>query len=66
MKIAFRLECPHCNWGHEWSNNYVNMGWLELYCSHCGKHFFTKISIPAVNVETQTTLPEGVPCKKDY
>jgi hypothetical protein len=63
MKIAFRLECPSCKWGHEWRQEYVNMGWLELYCSHCDKNFFAKISIPTVNVETAVDLPEGVPCR---
>ena len=62
MKILFRLECPFCHWGHEWRDDYVNMGWLKLQCAHCGEKFFTKIAIPSVKVSTCKSLPEGVPC----
>lgn len=63
MKIAFRIECPHCKWGVQWSNDYVNQGWLRLTCSHCAEFFYTKISIPTVEVQTAKELPEGAPGK---
>jgi len=62
MKITFRLECPWCNWGVAWSDNFVNMGWIKLKCSHCDKDFFTKIAITGVKIETEKELPEDVPC----
>ena len=37
MKIAFRIECPFCKWGFPWSDNYVNVGWIEVTCNHCGE-----------------------------
>lgn len=58
MKIAFRIECPHCRWGIEWKDNYVNQGWVALTCHHCKKESFTKIYIPIVNVETQIEPPD--------
>lgn len=58
MKIAFRIECPHCKWGYEWRDSYVNQGWLEAECAHCGENFFFKISIPTVDVQTSPGLPE--------
>ena len=65
MKITFRLECPHCKWGHEWRNDFVNMGWLELFCNHCDKSFFAKISIPEVKVETSPNIPDDVPIQSE-
>ena len=62
MKISFRIECPSCHWGHEWRDEYINMGWIALKCSHCDSRFFTKISIPTVDVSLVGFLPEGVPC----
>jgi DNA-directed RNA polymerase subunit RPC12/RpoP len=62
VKISFRIECPYCNWGHNWSNNYVNQGWLALECFHCGKQFYNKITITGVNIETTKELPVDVPC----
>jgi len=59
MKIAFRLECPHCKWGHEWRDQYVNQGWIKLECGHCEKEFFAKIHIPVVQVETSATTPDA-------
>lgn len=59
MKIAFRIECPHCKWGVEWRNDYVNQGWISLTCSHCTEEFFTKIHIPVVSVEIQKEKPEA-------
>lgn len=59
MKIAFRLECPACHWGHEWRDDYVNQGWLELVCSHCEKSFFVKITIPSIAVEVCLDRPEA-------
>lgn len=58
MKIAFRIECPHCHWGMEWKDNYVNQGWISLTCNHCKEESFTKIDIPIVNVKTQSEPPE--------
>ena len=63
MKIAFRLECPFCKWGHEWRDEYVNMGWVSLICFHCGKKFYSKISIPSIDVSIEQFLPSGVPCQ---
>lgn len=57
MKVAFRIECPHCKWGFEWSDHYVNQGWISLNCEHCSKGFYTKITIPMVQVETQIEDP---------
>jgi ribosomal protein L33 len=62
MKITFRLECSRCGWGHEWSDNYVNMGWLVMRCSHCEEKFYTKIDVTGVSINSQTELPEGQPC----
>ena len=64
MKITFRIECPHCHWGHPFRDGYVNMGWLEVECTHCGERFFTKVTVTGVNVETEKALPEGVPVMK--
>ena len=58
MKISFRLECPHCKWGHPWHDKYVNMGWVNLTCHHCEKKFYTKIAITGVDVNTQKEPPE--------
>lgn len=63
MKITFRLECPYCRQSHEWSNNYVNMGWIALRCTHCFGRFFAKVSIPIVNTETAKSLLEDIPCQ---
>jgi hypothetical protein len=57
MKIAFRIECAHCKWGFPWSDNYVNMGWMTLECPHCDRKFYTKISIPVVDIQTQKEEP---------
>ncbi len=62
MKISFRIECPYCHWGHIWSDNFVNMGWLGLKCAHCESDFFTKIEVTGVSIQTNTKLPNGVPC----
>lgn len=59
MKIAFRIECPHCTWGYEWRNDFVNQGWLALTCKHCEQEFFAKVSIPTVSVETKSNQPEA-------
>jgi len=58
MKITFRLECPHCKWGCPWNDKYVNMGWISLACAHCGKKFYTKITITGVGVDTRKELPD--------
>ena len=57
MKLAFRIECPHCKWGYPWSDTLVNMGWVYLVCQHCNEKFYTKISIPSVNVECEKDMP---------
>lgn len=62
MKFSLRIECPHCNWGHLWRDAYINQGWLVLQCGHCGEEFFTKVSIPTVDIQVEKILPEGVPC----
>lgn len=62
MKIAFRIECPHCRWGHEWHDDYVNQGWLQMRCGHCGETFVARIDIPTVNIEINKELPEGACC----
>lgn len=51
MKLAFRIECPHCGWGFPWSDAYVNQGWLMKPCAHCYELFCFKISIPTINIE---------------
>jgi hypothetical protein len=58
VKLTFRIECPHCNWGVEFRDSYVNQGWLRLHCNHCDKEFFNKITVTGVKVETQKELPE--------
>ena len=63
MKIALRLECPHCKWGVPWHDSFVNMGWIEMSCAHCDETFFTKITITGFNVETSKELPINVPCQ---
>jgi transcription elongation factor Elf1 len=62
MNLLFRIECPHCHWGHTWSDTYINQGWLTLSCTHCGENFHTKVTVTGVNVEIAKDLPEGVPC----
>lgn len=62
MKIAFRIECPHCKWGFTWRDKYVNVGWLQQRCSRCENNFYTKITIPSVTIESLKELPEGAPC----
>lgn len=62
MKLPFRIECPHCNWGHEWRNDYVNQGWLKMRCSHCEETFVTKIIVNLVDVEVKKELVGDVPC----
>lgn len=59
MKMTFRLECPRCQWGQTFRDSYINMGWLELECSHCGKTYFTKIAVTGVSVVTSIDKP---PC----
>jgi hypothetical protein len=63
MKIAFRIECPHCHWGSPWSDNYVNMGWVKLRCGHCDEEFYTKITINNVDIAISKELPSGRPCQ---
>ena len=62
MKILFRIECPLCKWGHEWRDDYVNMGWLKLRCAHCGEEFYVKVTIPSVDISISKKLPKDVPC----
>jgi hypothetical protein len=62
MKLAFRIECPHCKWGVEFRDSYVNQGWLELECYHCDNAFFTKVSVPEVKIEIEKEMAEGLPC----
>lgn len=57
MKINFRLECPHCEWGVQWRDAYVNQGWVKLKCTHCDEDFYTKISIPTVDIKTSKIQP---------
>lgn len=59
MRIAFRIECPHCSWGFPWSDNYVNQGWLEHECTHCGRTFYNKITIPTINIEMVKEHPSA-------
>jgi hypothetical protein len=63
MKIAFRIECPHCHWGSPWSDNDVNQGWVLLRCQHCDKEFYNKITIPEVKIEIAKELSVDLPCR---
>ena len=58
MKIAFRIECPHCRWGFPWNDTYVNQGWLKVACNHCESEFWTKITLNEVKVEIKKEPPE--------
>ena len=58
MKVAFRIECPICHWGNKWRDDYVNMGWIGIVCSHCQEKFYTKVKISGLNVETAKEPPE--------
>lgn len=51
MKMAFRIECPKCYWGHSFSNDYINMGYLKGKCDHCGNIFFFKVQVMGVKIE---------------
>ena len=50
---------PYLSLGQEWRDSYVNQGWLALACHHCGKKFYTKISIPTIDVQVQLEDPEA-------
>jgi len=58
MQLAFRLECPHCRWGHPWRDRYVNQGWVLLRCEHCNRGFYARIRVTGVEVETSRERPE--------
>jgi hypothetical protein len=62
MQISFRIECPHCHWGHIFKDSYINMGYLKGKCEHCGEAFFFKITVTGVDVEINRELPQGLPC----
>ena len=62
MKMTFRLECPQCHWGHEFSNDYINMGYLKGKCAHCENEFYFKVTVMGVNIEISQNLPDNVPC----
>jgi hypothetical protein len=62
MQISFRIECPHCHWGHIFKDSYINQGYLKGKCEHCGEPFFFKITVTGVSVETSKELPQGIPC----
>lgn len=61
MMLAFRIECPHCKWGHTWHDSFVNQGWIVLECGHCNKEFFTKVAVTGINIETVGTDAELPP-----
>lgn len=58
MKMIFRLECPHCKWGQEMRDSYINQGWLEGKCLHCSKAFFFKATVTGVSLESVAELPQ--------
>ena len=62
MQIPFRIECPHCHWGHTFKDSYINQGYLKGKCEHCGELFFIKITVTGVNVEISKELPANIPC----
>jgi transposase-like protein len=57
MKVAFRIECPKCKWGHPFSNEYINQGFVKGKCNHCGNVFFFKISMTGFSVEVSQEYP---------
>ena len=59
MQIPLRIQCPNCNWGYEFKNKLINMGWIKLKCNHCDGEFFTKITINDFKIETQEEIPEA-------
>ena len=60
MQMTFRIECPNCNWGHEFKNSYINQGYLKTRCQHCKELFFFKIIVGNVHIDV-THLPPDVP-----
>lgn len=63
MQMTFRIECPKCHWGHEFKDQYINMGFLKGRCDHCKNDFFFKVAVSGVQVDVLQDLSEGVPCQ---
>ncbi len=62
MQMTFRVDCPKCNWGHIFKDSYINQGFLQGKCDHCGNKFYFKITVMGVQVEVEQGLPEDSPC----
>lgn len=60
--MNFRVECPHCKWGHPIKTSNINQGYLKAYCLHCNKKFFYKVMVKGVEVDFIKELPEDIPC----
>lgn len=63
--MNFRVECPHCKWGHPIRTAYINQGYLKATCNHCSETFFYKIVVKGIEVDYVKELPEGVPCSPE-
>lgn len=61
MQITFRIECPHCHWGHKFKDSYINMGFIENSCDHCGKILFFKVTVTGVQIEVLKEIPKDTP-----